>query len=123
MFFRKKEIKWFLLFSSEEKAEENLPLNKAVLIEVDNKQLCIVRHEEGYFVTNNKCPHQGLPLNRGGFCENGKMICHFHRYEWDIKTGRETRKQENNIEVYPIKVDKNGISIGIAKKSGGFFSL
>ncbi|MEX1188130.1 MAG: Rieske 2Fe-2S domain-containing protein [Bacteroidia bacterium] len=122
MFFRKKEIYWFLLFSSEEKAIENLPLNKVVAIEVDSKELCIARHDTGYFVTNSKCPHQGLPLNKGGFCEKGNIICPFHRYEWDMRTGRESRMQENNMEVYPVKLDEKGLWVGIEKKKGGFFS-
>jgi nitrite reductase/ring-hydroxylating ferredoxin subunit len=118
--FGRKEIHWYLLFGSEDKAKENLPENKVVAIEAAGKSLCIVRYAEGYFVTDNKCPHQGLPLSRGGFCENGLIVCPFHRYSWEIKTGRETRKNERNMEVYPVKVCAEGVFVGIIKKKGFF---
>jgi 3-phenylpropionate/trans-cinnamate dioxygenase ferredoxin subunit len=118
--FGKKQVSWYLLFSSEQKAIENLPLNKVIAIEVGGKELCIVRHSEGYFVTNNKCPHQSLPLSRGGFCENGHIVCPFHRYSWETKTGRETRRNEGNMEIYPVKVNEEGFFIGIEERKGWF---
>jgi nitrite reductase/ring-hydroxylating ferredoxin subunit len=119
--FGRKETQWYLLFSSEQKAIENLPENKVVAIEAAGKSLCIVRHSNGYFVTDNKCPHQGLPLSRGGFCENGLIVCPFHRYSWQMSTGRETRRNEKNMEVYPVKVSSEGVFVGIIRKRG-FFS-
>lgn len=119
--FGKKETQWYLLFSSEQKAIENLPENKVIEIEVAGKNLCILRHSAGYFVTNNKCPHQGLPLSRGGFCENGTVVCPFHRYSWDLKTGRETRRNEANMEVYPVKITDEGFFVGVERKKGLFW--
>jgi 3-phenylpropionate/trans-cinnamate dioxygenase ferredoxin subunit len=123
MFFKKPKIQWFLLFSSEEKAIEQLPLNKVIAIDAGGSKLCIVRHDKGYFVTDNKCPHQALPLSKGGFCENGKIVCPFHRYEWDLSSGRESRKQEKNMIIYPTKLSEMGLYIGIPVKSKGFFIL
>lgn len=119
--FGKREITWHLLFSSLEKAEELLPKNKAMEVEVDNKSLCIVRSDDGYFVTDNSCPHQKLPLSRGGFCENGHLVCPFHRYQWEMKTGRESRRNEANMKIYPVKINENGLFIGIEGRKRFFF--
>lgn len=115
MFF-KREVRWYLLFSSEQKAIDSLPLDKAISIEVDDRKLVIARHNEGYFVTDEKCPHQGLPLSRGGFCEKGQLVCPFHRYSWDMKTGRESRQNERNMVIYPTKIDSTGFYVGIERK-------
>ena len=119
MFFGR-EVTWYLLFSSEAKAIESLPLDKAISIEVNGRSLVIARHLEGYFVTDEKCPHQGLPLSRGGFCEHGNLVCPFHRYSWDMKTGRESRCNEANMVVYPVRIDETGLFVGIEKRKSWF---
>lgn len=98
-----------------------MPINKAISVEAGNKRLCMVRSEEGFFAMDENCPHQGLPMSRGGICEGGKIICPFHRYAWDLKTGRETRGQEPNINLYPVEARKDGLFVGIGMKKRWLF--
>lgn len=119
MFGRKKTV-WYKVFDSVEAAENNVPLNRTVSVELDGKKLCLTRNEEGFYALDEKCPHQGLPITRGGFCENGFIVCPFHRYAWDLKTGREQERRESNIHLYPVEKRVDGLFIGIEVRQGWF---
>lgn len=121
MFFGKKTTRWFMVFSSVEKAKELVPINKTARIEVDGNMLCLARTETGFFALDEKCPHQNLPITHGGICENGTVVCPFHRYAWDLKTGREVERRSGNINLYPVEERETGLFVGIEKKTGGIF--
>jgi nitrite reductase/ring-hydroxylating ferredoxin subunit len=115
MFFKRKKIQWYMIFSSLDKAHQLVPLNRTVRVEVEDKMLCLARTETGFFATDEKCPHQKLPLTHGAICENGTLVCPFHRYAWDLKTGREIERREVNIQLYPVEERSDGLFVGIEK--------
>lgn len=119
--FSKKVTTWFRVFASVNDAEAAIPMNRLVAVEIENKRLCLARTENGYFATDEKCPHQGLPISRGGFCENGTIVCPFHRYAWNLKSGREVEKREGNLQLYPVEIRESGIYIGVEKKVSRLF--
>jgi nitrite reductase/ring-hydroxylating ferredoxin subunit len=121
MIFGKKTTRWFMIFSSVEKARELVPLNKTIRVEVEDKILCLTRNEKAFFALDERCPHQKLPITHGGFCENGTIVCPFHRYAWDLKTGREVERRSDNIKLYPVEERENGLFVGIETRSGGWF--
>ncbi|HOY47864.1 MAG TPA: Rieske (2Fe-2S) protein [Flavobacteriales bacterium] len=118
--FSKKVTNWFQVFSSVEKAKEQVPLNKTIAVELGDKRICLARTEKGFFALDEKCPHQNLPITHGGICENGTIVCPFHRYAWDLKTGREVERREGNIQLYPVEERAEGLFVGIETKKGWF---
>jgi len=118
--FGKKETQWFMIFSSMEKAREMVGLNKVVAVELGEKRICLARTEKGFYALDEKCPHQNLPITRGGFCENGHIVCPFHRYSWNLETGRETRRHEDNIRFYKVEERENGLFVGVEGKKSWF---
>ena len=119
--FSRKVTEWYQVFNSIETAKEQVPLNKTISVEVDEKRICLTRTEVGFFALDEKCPHQNLPITHGGFCENGHIVCPFHRYSWSLKTGREIERRENNIQLYPVEERNEGLFIGIEKKKNSWF--
>ena len=111
-----------MVFSSVEKAREQFPFNKTIAVEIAEKRICLARTEKGFFALDEKCPHQGLPITRGGFCENGTVVCPFHRYAWNLKSGREVERRGDNIQLYPVEERPDGLFIGIETKSRSWFS-
>ena len=119
--FSRKVTEWYQVFSSIETAKEQVPLNKTISVEVAEKRICLTRTDAGFFALDEKCPHQNLPITHGGFCENGHIVCPFHRYSWDLKTGREIERRENNIQLYSVEERKEGLFIGFEKKKNSWF--
>ena len=118
--FGQKNVQWYMIFSSMELAKQQLAVNKVVAVEVGEKRICLARTEKGFFALDEKCPHKKLPITSGGFCEKGTVVCPFHRYAWDLKTGREVERRDDNINLYPVEERENGLFVGIKQKKSWF---
>ncbi len=81
-------------------------------ITIGNKKLCLVKYQDGYFALSAKCPHAGADLSTG-WCENGKIICPFHRYSYNLLNGRGSEPQGDYVETYSVEIRENSIYIGV----------
>ena len=81
-------------------------------VKVNGKNLCLVGYNNEVFAVGSTCPHAGAELS-GGWCSDGKIICPFHRYAYDLKTGKGDPGQNDFIDTYPVEVRADGIYIGM----------
>lgn len=119
MFIKKKTV-WYKLFDSEEKAKQQIPLHKAETIRVGGKKICIAHIPDGLYAVSDRCPHQGGSLGKGWCTNEGTIVCPWHRFEFDLKTGRTRVGQPDFVYTYPIESRSNGLFIGFEKM---YFSL
>ncbi len=90
-----------------------LPANDFIRsINVAGKKLCIIKSGENFYATQPYCPHAGAAL-AFGWCKNDRLICPYHRYEYDLKTGRGAAGQGDYIDMYPVEVRADGVYVGI----------
>jgi nitrite reductase/ring-hydroxylating ferredoxin subunit len=104
-------MEWFKVFDTE-------VLHRADFlsaITVNGKKLCAVKAGDEIFFTQAYCPHAGAGLS-GGWCKDGKLICPFHRYEYDLQTGRGAPGQGDYIDVYPAEKRPDGVYVGLPQK-------
>lgn len=117
MFSKKKKIKWFKLFSSLEEAEEAVALDSAIKVVVDIDELCLVRTKNSFYAIKNKCPHQAFPLHNGLCTKDDEIICPYHRYKFDLKTGNSNSVNcLGKLQKYELKLNEKGLFIGIEKE-------
>jgi pyruvate oxidase len=64
----------------------DLSEGRLTTVVVDGRAICVTRTSDGYGALDNHCPHQGGPLGDGQI-ENGYLICPWHAYEYDPRTG------------------------------------
>ena len=121
MIFGKNKIIWHKIFDSVEIAEKRIPLNTADVVKAGNKVLCLAHIKEGFFAVKNKCPHQGGPLGEGSISEEGEIICPWHKYSFDLKTGKDTGGLGDFVESYPVEIRQDGLFIGLPKSFWTFF--
>lgn len=81
-------------------------------ISVGGKKLCIVNYNGEVFALSAKCPHAGADLSEG-WCENRKLICPFHRYAYDLETGRGSAGQNDFVPTYKVEIRNNEVYVGI----------
>ncbi len=81
-------------------------------VKVNGKGICLVGYDGEIFALSSTCPHAGADLS-GGWCGNGKLICPFHRYSFDIRTGRGDPGQNDYVDIYPVEIRDDGVYIGI----------
>ncbi len=94
-----------------ESAELSVPFLRKV--NAGGKVLCLVHADEKVFVTTATCPHAGADLSKG-WCDNGKLVCPFHRYSYDLITGRGAVGQNDYIRTYPVEIRADGIYVKIS---------
>jgi nitrite reductase/ring-hydroxylating ferredoxin subunit len=81
-------------------------------INAGGKKLCLVNNDDRFFALGSKCPHAGADLTNG-WCENKKLVCPFHRYSYDLETGRGSSGQNDFVHTYPVEIRNNDIYVGV----------
>jgi len=81
-------------------------------INAGGKKLCLINNQSQFFALGSKCPHAGADLTNG-WCENKKLICPFHRYSYDLETGKGSPGQNDFVPAYPVEIRDNDIYVGI----------
>jgi nitrite reductase (NADH) small subunit len=92
-------------------AQSELPaINEAKEFPCGNKTICIANVDGNYSAMDNVCPHRGGPLGQG-MVEGGKVVCPWHGWEWDVKTGAAEQDSRMRVAVYPLKIENGGVLI------------
>lgn len=74
------------------------------------REICIANVNGEYSAMDNVCLHQGGPLGQG-MVENGKVVCPWHAWQWDPKTGQAAHNPNAKIATYPLKIENGDVLI------------
>ena len=83
---------------------------------VEGTHIAVFQDEGGFQAVDNRCPHMGYPMSKGSV-RDGVLICHWHHWEFDLKTGGcfETSGSGNDLKSFPMEVREDGyIYVGLA---------
>ncbi|MEN7548392.1 Rieske (2Fe-2S) protein [Rapidithrix thailandica] len=106
-------MKWYKLFVSEEEAFREMPDQSLQLVIAGEKKICLVRNGKNLYAIQNICPHMGASLSEGSVNKLNEVVCPWHHYRFQLTDGQECHLRTKEAETYPIKVETNGIFIGI----------
>lgn len=84
-------------------------------VKAGNTNVCVVGFEGEIHAVSAKCPHAGAEL-ADGRCEQGKIICPVHRFQYDLETGKGAPGQGDYIDVFPVEIRKDGVYVKVKKK-------
>jgi len=73
-------------------------------------QLCVANAGGQITVMNNICPHNGGPLGEG-IIENGKIICPWHAWAFDLKTGAAEHEPRARVPIYEHKIEGDDVLV------------
>jgi len=88
------------------------PTGEAKEFPCGNKVICVANESGSFASLDNICPHRGGPLGQG-MVEGGKVICPWHGWAWDLKTGAADQSSSAKVAVYPLKVENGDVLIEI----------
>ena len=80
--------------------------------EIDGKAICIANVGGAITAMDNVCLHMGGPLGQG-YIEGNKLVCPWHGWEYDPKTGQLENDPKTRIPVYPIKVENGDVFVDL----------
>lgn len=73
---------------------------------VDGHVVCVANVNGAISVLNGLCPHEQGPLGEGSI-EDGRVVCPWHGFSYDVKTGVSPEDPDLSAEVYE-SVMENG---------------
>jgi nitrite reductase (NADH) small subunit len=88
------------------------PNNTAKEFSCGNKEICLANVNGEYSAIDNICLHQGGPLGQG-MIENGKVVCPWHGWQYDPKTGALTQNPNLKVAVYPLKIEDGNVLVEV----------
>lgn len=86
------------------------PEGEAREVVCGERLLCIANSGGAISAMDNVCPHRGGPLGQG-IVEDGKLICPWHAWAFDAKTGIAVHNADAKVDVYEIKVEGEDVLV------------
>ena len=82
------------------------------VVTVQGREIALFLIDGRYFATTNVCPHQGGPLGEG-MTEGFTVICPWHAWSFDVRTGASPVNPRARIETYPVRVNGEDIFVTV----------
>ncbi|MGA7908679.1 MAG: Rieske 2Fe-2S domain-containing protein [Candidatus Sulfotelmatobacter sp.] len=93
--------------------QSDLPaIDEAKEFPCGDKTICIANVNGEFSALDSVCLHRGGPLGQG-MIEGNKVVCPWHGWEWDVKTGVATQDSSMKIAVYPLKIENGDAMVEI----------
>jgi len=105
-------MEWIKIFADKQKATDLLGESKANTMIISGKKICLAIIGSQIVAVSDRCTHNGESLGKGKVNFLGEVVCPWHGYRFDLKTGR-CRSDAPDLETFPIREGEDGIFIGI----------
>ncbi|MEN7548451.1 nitrite reductase small subunit NirD [Rapidithrix thailandica] len=98
---------------------EDFPANGGACIKVKDQQIAVFHFSRNneWYASQHLCPHrQQMGLARGMIGDiqgEPKVACPFHKQTFSLKSGTCLSSDEYQIQVYPVKVEKGFVYVGL----------
>ena len=87
---------------------------KAKPLTLDGTHLAVFLYEGAFFAVDNRCPHMGYPMSQGSV-RDGVLICHWHHWEFDLKSGGCLLTSGDDLKAFPVEVREDGkVYVGLS---------
>jgi nitrite reductase (NADH) small subunit len=118
--------------------EFRLPLGDAPsegrvrIVEIDGHRIGLYRVGDAFFALADRCPHRGAPLCAGSVAtavevrdgaivlgtRNAIVRCPWHKWEFDIPTGRALSDERLRVRRYDVQVNGDEIIVSLDRQNG-----
>jgi nitrite reductase/ring-hydroxylating ferredoxin subunit len=88
-----------------------LKREKRSIFRFQQKQVLLLWMNEQFFAIDNKCPHQGFPLESGSIdFENFNITCPYHNWSFDLISGK-CLFNTACLSAYPLEIREGNLWI------------
>jgi len=101
---------------------------KAVIVNVDGKEIGLFNEGGKYFAVLNHCPHRGAPICRGRVegrvlclddetltydAEAKTLRCPWHHWEFDLESGHPVAAIRERLKVFPVRTEDDTVYVKV----------
>jgi nitrite reductase (NADH) small subunit len=80
--------------------------------EANGVQVCVANVNGRLAALNNVCPHRQGPLGQG-WMEGETVVCPWHCWAFDTRTGEALPPEQGKVEVFPLRVEGEELFIDL----------
>ncbi len=84
---------------------------KSKIVDLKGEPIAIFNVDGNFYAIHNTCLHKGGPLGEG-YLAGDVVICPWHGWQYDVKTGISTVSPTIKVKTYKVKVDEGKIFVG-----------
>lgn len=96
------------------------------LVTIDGREIGLIRWHEAVYAVLNLCPHAQGPVCRGVLAPGsdfeeaaaGSLICGWHRYEFDLESGRARHLPQYRLKRYPVEIAAGNVLVEVPGRAG-----
>ncbi len=78
------------------------------LVQVNGLEIAVFNVGGRFYASGAVCPHEGGPLEDGTL-DGDVVICPWHGFDFDLKTGECLVDSDLRVPTYPVKVEGDSI--------------
>jgi nitrite reductase (NADH) small subunit len=84
------------------------------LVSVRRRKIALVRLGDEVFALGDACPHMGGPLSEGKVSvRRGELICPWHYFRFDVRTGASITNPQMCTPVYAARVVNGDVFVAV----------
>jgi nitrite reductase/ring-hydroxylating ferredoxin subunit len=106
-------MEWIRIFAGRDDMNGRLTPDQPTLLRIGGRRICLVWRHDELFAVEDSCPHNGESLSKGTLNYLGEVICPWHGYRYDLRTGREGAERCRDLITYPVESRSDGIYVGL----------
>jgi nitrite reductase (NADH) small subunit len=91
----------------------DLPVGRMKAFTIDDRVVAVYHTSNGFFATDNICPHRGGPLAEGDLIGD-EIVCPWHLWGFDVTTGLCPGNKEFAIATHNVKLDGDRILVKLS---------
>jgi nitrite reductase/ring-hydroxylating ferredoxin subunit len=91
----------------------DLPVGRIRAVKIDDRTVAVSHTANGFFATDNTCPHRGGPLSEGDLLGQ-EIVCPWHLWGFDVRTGLCPGNAEYSIGTHEVKLDGERILVRLS---------
>ena len=89
-----------------------VPQDSVIEVSVGEDVYAVCNVEGKLHALGGLCLHQGGPLGQGNVAD-GRVVCPWHAWEWDCRTGENPDDPSQCVATYEVKVDGDEILLQV----------
>ena len=87
-----------------------VPVGRAAARPFGGKTIALYHTPQGFFASDNTCPHRGGPLGEGDLLGN-EIVCPWHFWSFNVTTGENCADPSMTIRVLEVKVEGDSVMV------------
>jgi nitrite reductase/ring-hydroxylating ferredoxin subunit len=91
----------------------DLPVGRIRAVKIDDRNVAISHTANGFFATDNTCPHRGGPLAEGDLIGD-EIVCPWHLWGFDVRTGLCPGNAEFWVATHELKLEGDRILVKLS---------